>query len=519
MLKSHATTTDTITPGSNSSGWARAIFATLTGALAVVPCVFVTRFDDVFYLPKIVLLWTLLALIGWLCALGAVFQQLSPGFSLRWVPSVDLAVAAFVGCNLLAFAWSGDRHQSLVGEHLQYQGLLTLVLYIAFFYVARGVVCRPGRVPWLFGAVMVGASIVSAYAIAQGLGLDPIWHGQLQSGRVFSTIGQANALAGYLVLAIPLALALAVFALRARRRSDIGIGTAGLAASVLMVVALFLTVSRGGFLGLVVVLAVLGAGWWAVIHPRREGDHPRSVVPIVATLVVLAGLGLAVSPAARSTVSGTWNRVLAIRDGSSTDSTSSHLQQWRVAVRIAGDHPLVGTGPETFPEVFPAYSHRVLTPAQASIFDRYRVESPHNVFLAYAAGSGIPALLAYLWLLGAVAVAAVRSLRERRASRPVRLALVAVLAAAAGHVTTDAFMSAEVTGSWIFYVLLGVGVALARSDRTARREPLPPDEVPVRDPQVATARATRVRRPVEPDPDLAQLVTPPGPGTADQPIR
>jgi hypothetical protein len=33
--------------------------------------------------------------------------------------------------------------------------------------------------------------------------------------------------------------------------------------------------------------------------------------------------------------------------------------------------------------------------------------------------------------------------------------LVAVLAALAGHLVTDSFMTAEVTGTWLFWLLLG----------------------------------------------------------------
>ena len=93
---------------------------------------------------------------------------------------------------------------------------------------------------------------------------------------------------------------------------------------------------------------------------------------------------------------------------------------------------------------------------RASALDAYRVESPHNVYLAIAAGSGFPALLAYVGIVVGFAVAVARAAR-RASTRGLRLALVAILAASAGHLVTDAFITADVTSTWLFWVLMGAG--------------------------------------------------------------
>ena len=117
------------------------------------------------------------------------------------------------------------------------------------------------------------------------------------------------------------------------------------------------------------------------------------------------------------------------------------------------DHPVLGTGPETFPDVFPRYSHLVLPADRATALDAFRVESPHNVYLGIAAGSGIPALVAYLGIIAGFFVAAIRAARS--APRARRLVLAAFLAAVTGHLVTDAFMSPDVTSTWLNWVLLG----------------------------------------------------------------
>ena len=93
-------------------------------------------------------------------------------------------------------------------------------------------------------------------------------------------------------------------------------------------------------------------------------------------------------------------------------------------------------------------------------YERFRVESPHNAVLAVASGAGIPAAIAYLSVLVGVISVLWHATRSRR-DAAVRLALLAVMAAVLGHVVTDAFMTSEITGSWLFWILVGAGVGIA----------------------------------------------------------
>ena len=352
-----------------------------------------------------------------------------------WV--VDAAVVAFVALNVAAWAFSTDRAQSLYGERLQYQGLLTLLLYVSFFYVARLAITNGRRLRLLFCAVAIGATLVSGYALVQKAGLDPIWEGYLPGGRVFSSIGQANALAAYLVLAIPVSAAL-LFGGRTSARAAVVLAIAA------MIAALVLTRSRGGLLGFLAALPVLAVGWRPLLGaPTRRLRYALAAALVAGTLIVAIG----------ASVSGELSRI-----SSDDSSLRFHLDAWRVAAQVAAEHPVLGTGQETFPDVFPRYSHAVLPPERATALDAFRVESPHNVYLTIAYGSGIPALIAYIGIIAGFFVAAVRAARQ--AAREIRLALVAMLAAAAGHLVTGAFMTADVTSAWLFWVLMGAALGL-----------------------------------------------------------
>jgi O-antigen ligase len=193
---------------------------------------------------------------------------------------------------------------------------------------------------------------------------------------------------------------------------------------------------------------------------RAQASYAGITVLVIVLTVVL------IAPA-RSVVTGAWHRAWSVSAVSGDESISNHLDTWKVAVRIVEDHPVAGTGPETFPEEFPAYSRMVLSASEVRFFDQFRVESPHNQVLAVASGAGIPAAIAYLGVLVGAGCLLWQALRRHRDPN-VRTALVGVMAAGLGHFVTDSFMSAEITGSWLFWTMVGAGLGIAMSPSEKR---------------------------------------------------
>lgn len=410
----------------------------LLACCVLVPCVFTTRVNAAFVVPKLAVLWG--AFAACLAIVAAAVLAGARRLPAQLVLSVDLAVAAFFAFNLAAWAFSIDREQSLYGERFQHQGLLTTILYLGFFYVARVSITDGRRLRLLVAAIALGAALVSGYALVQRAGLDPVWDGYLPGGNVFSSIGHANALAAYLVLVIPLAAGLAFVGQTVLR-------WVAAAATAAMVSALVLTGSRGGYIAALAVAATLAVGWRAHLG-RLAARRRQAAALLAATAVVIAAAAIA--------------GVLPSVSGYDA-SVRFHLDAWRIAVEIAADNPVVGTGPETFPDVFPGYSHALLPEDRALALDAFRVESPHNVYLGIAAGSGIPALLAYLGVIGAFTVAVVRALP--RVPSGTRALLVGVLGAAAGHLAADFFITADLTSTWLFWLAMGAVLGSLSGER------------------------------------------------------
>jgi O-antigen ligase len=416
-----------------------AAFGVLLAAVVAIPVTFSIANSDVFAMPKTIvaigLAVLLVVLLGvrWIAS-GARIRDL------RREPAA-WAVGLFVAWNLLAGALSVDPGHSLVGERRQFQGLGTTLAYVVYLVAGLATVRTPFRRTLLLAAVAAGALVVSTYAVVQGADLDPIWT-SLDSERAFSTIGQANALAAYLVIAVPMTLGLAV-------GRHLVVQALVTALVVLELAALAFTLSRGGFLGLGIAGLVLLAALWR----RHREVISRHALAIVGVAVVGIGLLIVSVPDLRAGAERAVDRI--VRPGSVEEaSTSAHLDQWAVGLAIAIDHPIVGTGQETYPLLFDDYRDDVIAPERARIWRKYRPESPHNHYLAIAGGAGLPTLAAYATLIG---IAGWRTARRLPAvDRRTLVVGSCVLAAIVGHVVTDGFMTAETTGSVLFWTLLGV---------------------------------------------------------------
>lgn len=77
-----------------------------------------------------------------------------------------------------------------------------------------------------------------------------------------------------------------------------------------------------------------------------------------------------------------------------------------------------------------------------------------------AGGAGVPTLVAYLVTVAAAVVGLVRALRTAVDPRAWFIG-AGFLAAIAGHLVTDGFVTAETTSSVLFWTVLGAGAALS----------------------------------------------------------
>jgi O-antigen ligase len=412
----------------------------VTSGALLLPLAFSIAFVDVFAQPKTAVLWGVAAVTG-----AGLIAALARGARPNRLGAIDVALLVFLGFTSLATVLSVDPWHSLVGERLQFQGLISTTAYVVLFTAARFAVTTTRHVRLVAGAILIGAVIAAIYAFAQWFELDLIWS-ELYKGRVFSTLGQANALAIWLGTATVMALALF-----GNSRGSVRVALSAIL--VLVVGALVLTFSRGGYVALAVGVAMAGL----VMLPAVSRDHLRNLIPRMAPAVAAAVLTLGILVLAWQPVGDLAGRV-ASRTASilnaSESSNRAHLDLWAVGVRIAVDHPIFGTGPDTYPVVFPRYRDEVLPPERAAVLAQFRPESPHNVYVAIASGSGLPTLVAYVVLVGSCLALGARAARSALPV-PSRLAVAALMGAVAVHLVANMFVTAEPATFSVFWIILG----------------------------------------------------------------
>jgi O-antigen ligase/tetratricopeptide (TPR) repeat protein len=363
-----------------------------------------------------------------------------------------LGVLLLVSSAVVSTVTSRSPWTSLFGAHESYFGLTTLLGYAVLFFATRALCDGAPDARRLVLAPVLGTAVAGAYALVQLAGLDPIRYGRV-SGlggfvRPFATLGHPNFLSAFLAMALPLVVYALVRAWRQHQRAVAG-GLAGVA--IVAAVATAVAVSRGAWLALAAAAVVMVAG--ALLTGERRAAAAVGAVAGGGVLAV-GGLGLLPGDTGGVVLAGLIHRVRQFGDSASRQ----HI--WRAAWDIFRDHPLVGSGLDTFQIAF-------ADQRSAAYWNLEWNASPtraHNEALNLLATQGALGALAVLVLAVGVVVATRRALRAE-ADRVLVVALVAGIVAFA---VQDLF-SFTVAGCGTLVVTQAALLA-----GLARSEPTPP---------------------------------------------
>jgi tetratricopeptide (TPR) repeat protein/O-antigen ligase len=336
--------------------------------------------------------------------------------------SLDLPIVAFVVVLVLATVLSDIPSLSL-------EGLSWVLSYVLLFYIVIDLLRRGWPAGLFLKSLLVVGGVASLLALLEALGWYLSWVSVAgledpvppSLFRIVSTLGP-NPLAAYLNLLIPVA---AVAAVATKRRSNRFVLASWL---LLALVVQFLTLSRGGWLGLSAVAATLTimlALQYRSRLPAKElrGRLGRSKLLTSALIAVMVVASLLIC------VVGYRMLTVPSRQG----SLEERVLMWRSGWMAFVESPATGTGPWTYGTRFLRYSQTDL---------RRPVEKAHNIGLTILAETGVLGLAASLWLFGSV----ISGLRQRwlTGSQHDRLLVSACLASLVGslaHGMVEDFLS------------------------------------------------------------------------------
>lgn len=378
--------------------------------------------------------------------------------TLRRSPSDRLVLITLAWLTITSF-FATHVPTAIFGEYTRNGGLLSFVLYAVLFWMTIQLSDRVARVRDFAKTLFWSGVIVSAYGVLQYAGLDPIqWQQVIFESRAFSTYGNPVLLGGFLMFFVPVSAALALSEPRRPWRA------VWLAGTLLSIVALLLTFTRGAWIGGVTGLVVLGVIAW-----RQRVALDRFVDPAFAA--VSAGvIGLVVWASARSSgrFSDVVQRLMTLFEFES-GSGQTRIQIYRSAVTAIADRPFLGSGLDTFKLVFPAYKTKEFVAAAeyAGVADQ-----AHSEPLQIAVTAGLPGLLLIGALLVSIGVISGRMLfrgadssREVCAGSPGRILLGGLWAACAGYLVFLLVGISQPEITFLLWMCAGMLVAPYATDR------------------------------------------------------
>lgn len=319
---------------------------------------------------------------------------------------------------------------------------LAFLLFMPFILVS---VRSQRELRMVLYAVALSLVLVFPYALRQMIRFD---------SRLGVGLYETNYFAAILVLVIPLAFVIAL-----QQRGGLA-RWAWLAGAVTLLLMLFLTSSRGGFVGLLAAAMVF-------VY-RRKGA--------LGAFGVMAGLVAAIF--ILPTDLGT--RAMATLFQDSTDlppgleeSNRAHTALFWAALRMISDNPIFGVGPARFKELSTLYTD-VDVPAHIA----------HNTFLEIGAEFGLPVLGVFVLVVLAALGTLTRAMRLRGPGGARELAGWAegLRAGLIGFLVCGLFISAQYEKVFwlVVFLTIPVGVLARRHESEARavQAPEAPDPAP-----------------------------------------
>jgi len=317
----------------------------------------------------------------------------------------DLPLIIFLLSQVLSFVFSIDRHTSFWGYYSRFNGgLLSTICYLLLYWAFVSNIDKKNTLRTIY-FTLISSALVAVYGIAEHFGIDANQWVQDVRNRVFSTLGQPNWLAAWLVALIPLTWG---FLLNSKSKLQ---NLLYYSLFIILLLCFLYTKSRSGLLGLTVAfVAFWGLLFW---FKRRTAKKILKPFLIITSLLVIFNLFILTpwQPKFLNFKSTTPQNPVAAQEIPTGGTESGEIRKivWQGALGIWRHHPVLGTGPETF--AYSYYWYRPRAHNDVSEWD-FLYNKAHNEYLNYMATTGTIGLAAYLFLIASYLFWALKKSRK-----------------------------------------------------------------------------------------------------------
>jgi O-antigen ligase len=306
-----------------------------------------------------------------LVALTAFLVQKSWNRDWKWISTpLDKPILALLILCLVSSAFSMHHRTSL-------WSMILLINYIVIFYLTIYTINTRTHLRRLIYLIIGIAIFLSVFGLFKRFGVNPFpwWeYSELKYPLSFlsATYGNHNHLAGYLEMAIPLTLGLFLTGYRGGKLSLV------IFLTFIMLIALVLSLSRGGWISAFIGLIFMAICLLTSRYFKRKGFLIALIGGSVALIIII----LASSPVIE--------RIQTVMEKGEESSLHSRLVIWEGVVEMIEGHPLLGTGPGTFPLIFTQHQPPGL---------RNRFFMAHNDYLQFTSEVGLLLIPIIIWMI------------------------------------------------------------------------------------------------------------------------
>ncbi len=376
---------------------------------------------------------------------------------------------------------------SLFGTYKRFEGLTATLCYILIFYTTVNFITTKKRLYLLIISILFGVTISSVYGIVQHFGYD-MFKWSSQGPRVFSTFGNPVFFSAYLVMTLPLTVALFFNNPTQQKETPVlkspHIVWIFLIVSLIMYTAFWLTNTRACFVALLgglplflyvifkkqvlvekyklIVFGVsfiLIAVFFNVKHETSVIKHFAGDVKTAETFIEKPIFDKA------QTRKSLWIANKIADKLSVTGSSFSRIFQYLAALNIIGNYPIFGVGPDTIGIVYQKNLAKVFSSIESDKgFPFPRQDRIHNDILDTAATRGIFGLGTYIWLLTAFGMYVGKNYRQL--SNQNKILILGLLSGILCYLIQNEFSFGNTPVVTLFWIMMGLCISIIKINET-----------------------------------------------------
>ncbi len=392
---------------------------------------------------------------------------------------LDLPLILFLISQIISTIYSLDRHTSLWGYYSRFNGgLFSTISYLLLYWVYVSNFNKEKTLTAL-RFTLTSAILVSLYGLAEHFGIDAQYWVQEVQIRVFSTLGQPNWLAAWLVALLPLAWTI-ILLKKQPIFKKFSFPYLGYILTTIFFLCLLYTKSRSGLIGLAGAY-LLFWGLIGLINRQKIKELAKPFISLSLLLLVLTLLTgtpwtphlgqikekIIKTPTQEATIPAESQPGLLI-----SESGDIRKIVWQGALEIWKDHPILGTGVETFGYAY--YWYRPRAHNDVSEWDLL-YNKAHNEYLTLLANTGLIGLFTYLILIGTFLFWSLKQIiTHLKKAKETILLIIALLAGYISILITNFFGFSVVPISLLFFLLPAMAIVLTSQPE---KEPKPQKQI------------------------------------------